>query len=148
MGFIDIQKNTGFGNGVLSYHLKVLEKQGAIRIKRGKRKIWIFGYDLDPTEDVLRIFLRKETCKNILVFLLEKETANFSQIKDVIRKSPSTTSLTLRMLTEKNLVRIIPGFPKQYSIEDREKTLQVLNTIKISHMDEFKDRFADTFSYF
>lgn len=148
VGFIDIMKSTGYANGIVGHHLRTLEREGSIRIKREKRKIWIFHPTLDSNDDNIRIFLRKETCKKILVFLLEARSANFIQIRDTIGKSPSTTSTTLKMLVESKVIKKIPGFPHKYALEDYEKTIKILNTIEASHVDILKDRFADTFSYF
>jgi len=148
LGFTDIHKSTGLGHGVISHHLKALENEGEIRIKRGKRKIWAFHSKEDASEDLTIIFLRKETCKKILLFLLEKEKANFSQIQKNIGKSPSTTSLALKSLLEKKIVRINLRFPKQYYLEDKERVSKLVGRLKVSSSDELKDRFADTFSYF
>lgn len=148
IGFIELQKNTGLVNGVLSHHLNVLQREGSIRIKRDTRKIWIFHSDQNPDEDNLRIFLRKETCKKILVFLLENHTCTFSQIRDSIRKSPSTTSLTLKTLIEKGLVKKIHGFPHKYTLENYEKTANLASAIRVSQIDSLTEKFADTFSYY
>lgn len=148
VGFTDIQKNTGFGHGVISHHLKSLEKEGVIRIKRGRRKIWAFHSKEEKSKDQTIIFLRKETCRNILIFLLEKEFANFSQIQKNIGKSPSTTSSTLKSLMEKKIVKNNLRFPKQYFLEDKDMVSNLVKRLRISSSDELKDRFADTFSYF
>ncbi|MDH3204018.1 MAG: ArsR family transcriptional regulator [Nitrosopumilus sp.] len=147
MGFIDIMKSTGYANGVVSHHLDVLEKEGAIRISRSKRKIWVFDSQLDSSDDNIRIALRKETCKEILVFLLENDIATFVQIRNAIKKSPGTTSFTLKKLDELGVLKIIYGFPKKYALKDFEKTSEILDVMAVSHTDELKDRFADTFSY-
>jgi len=147
MGFLDIQKVTGYANGVLSHHLKILEEDNSIRIRRTKRKMWAFSINTDPNEDTLRIYLRKETCQKILLLLIRQKTAKFSDIRDEIKKSPGTTSITLKILIEKGLVKKIPGFTVQYCLEDHDKTVKIVNTAKISKTDVLKDRFADTFSY-
>ena len=147
IGFLDIHKITGFGHGVVSHHLAILEKEGSVRINRGKKRIWIFGSDLDPNEDNIRIALRKETCKKILNFLLDENLASFAQIQNEINKSPSTTSITLKKLIEHNVVKVIYGFPKKYTLENFEKTANLLDAMTVSHADEIRDRFADTFSY-
>lgn len=147
VGFLEIKRTTGFAHGVLSHHLLKLERDGSIRIRRGKRKMWAFPIHSDPKEDTTRMFLRRETSKKILVFLLEKEPANFSQIQKAIQKSPSTTSIVLKVLVEKRLVSIIPGFPRKYCLKDAEITSFVVSSMNISQVDQLKDRFADTFSY-
>ena len=148
VGFIDIQKETGYANGVLSHHLKILEKNDLIRIRRGKRKIWVFPLHLDSENDKIRIYIRKESCKRIIEFLLENDESSFVLIQKAIEKSPSTTSITLKTLVENNIVKKTPGFPHRYSLRDYERITNVIDTIKVSKSDTLKDRFADTFSYF
>ena len=148
VGFIDIQKETGYANGVLSHHLKILEKNDHIRITRGKRKIWVFPSHLDSENDKIRIYIRKESCKRIIEFLLENDESSFVPIQKAIEKSPSTTSITLKTLVENNIVKKTPGFPHRYSLRDYKRITNVIDTIKISKSDKLKDRFADTFSYF
>ena len=148
VGFLDIQKETGYANGVLSHHLKTLEREDAIRIRRDKRKIWVFPLHLNPDEDNIRIHIRKETCKKIIEFLLEENKSNFIQIQKAIGKSPSTTSITLKMLIQNNVIIKIPGFPHEYALKDYDTTAQIMEMTKeISRTDLLKDRFADTFSY-
>ncbi|MGH1522052.1 MAG: winged helix-turn-helix transcriptional regulator [Nitrosopumilus sp.] len=148
VGFVDIQKETGYANGVLSHHLKILEKNDHIRIARGKRKIWVFPSHLDSDNDKIRIYIRKETCRRIIDFLLENNESSFVSIQNTIEKSPSTTSTTLKMLVQNDIVKKIPGFPHKYSLIDSQKVLKVIDTIQVSKADTLKDRFADTFSYF
>jgi len=147
VGFLDIQKETGYGNGVLSHHLKILENNNLIRILRAERKMWAFPINSDPSEDTLRIYLRRETCQSILLLLLREETATFSQICNEIKKSPSTTSTTLKTLIQERLVKKIPGFGVKYCLADHDMAVGVVGKTKISKTDVLKDRFADTFSY-
>lgn len=153
IGFLEIKKISGYNNEAISHHLKNLEKEKAVRIRREKRKMWIFYSDIDSSDDIIRIYLRKETCMKILRFLSKKKVANFSQIKQTIGKSPSTTSVTLKMLIEKSLVKrkYIKNntlFIPQYSLANPRKINKILKTIKTSQVDILKDRFADTFSFF
>ena len=141
-------KYTGFANGVLSHHLKKLEIEGKLRVRRSGRLTWFFPIFSDPDQDCIIINLRKETCKNILLFLLSKGPATFVEITHAIHKSPATTSYTLKQLTDSNVVRIIPGFQKKYSLHDRHHTEDILGRLKITRMDTLTDRFADSFSYY
>ena len=148
VGFIDIQKETGYANGVLSHHLKILEKNDHVRIRRGKRKIWVFPSHLDSENDKIRIYMRKETCKRIIEFLLKNDETSFVSIQKAIEKSPSTTSITLKVLVQNSIVKKTPGFPHRYSLLDSKRILDIFDTVKVSKTDALKDRFADTFSYF
>lgn len=108
---------------------------------KGKFKILII------TTGIL-IALRKETCKKILVYLLNFNRADFNQLQKAIDKSSGTTSITLKKLIEQQVIKVIHGFPKKYTLEDFEKTSHILEMMDVSYSDKLKDRFADTFSYF
>lgn len=146
-GFLDIHNFTGFGHGVVSHHLNTLEKEGHVRINREKRNIWVFQSSFDPDDDKIVIALRKETCKKILLFLLESGSSDFSHIQNTIKKSPGTLSYTLKNLVEQDVVKIVHGFPKKYVLKDVTKTQELLDRLTVSNTDKLKDRFADTFSY-
>lgn len=146
-GFLDIHKMTGFGHGVVSHHLSVLEKEGSIRINRDKRNISVFQTSSDPNNDNIITALRKETCKKILAFLLDVDSASFIQIYTAIKKSPGTASVTVKKLVELDVIKIVHGFPKKYALKDEIRTRELFDSFTVSRTDEFKDRFADTFSY-
>ena len=144
----NLLKYTGFANGVLSHHLKRLEVEGRVRVRRSGRLTWFFPIFSDSDHDCIIINLRKETCRNILLFLLSRESATFVEITRAIRKSPATTSYTLKQLTEDKTIRIIPGFQKKYSLHDKDHTKDIMRRLEITRMDTLTDRFADSFSYY
>ena len=141
-------KGTGFANGILSHHLKKLEAEGELRVKRKGRLTWFFPPRSDPGRDHIIINLRKETCRNILVFLRDKEAATFVEITHAVRKSPATVSYTLKQLIESNVVKKVPGFQKRYSLYDYSLTNHLLEELDITRVDTLSDRFADSFSYY
>lgn len=144
----DLLKDTGFANGILSHHLRKLEMEGLLRVKRKGRLTWFFPIGSDPDRDNLIINLRKETCRNILIFLLEKKLATFVEITQAVHKSPATVSYTLKQLTEGNVVKKVPGFQKKYSLSDHDLTIYLLEKLEITEIDILCDRFANSFSYY
>ena len=148
LNYQSLLRHTGFVNGVLSHHLKRLETEGMLRAKRKGRTVWFFPVLSDPSKDWLIINLRKETCKNILVFLLNKQAATFVEITQASRKSPATISYTLKHLVHNNVIKKIPGFQKKYSLCDPQLTKHLLDELDITPIDTMTDRFADSFSYY
>lgn len=144
----DLLRDTGFANGILSHHLRKLEMEGLLRVKRRGRLTWFFPPNSDPCRDDLIINLRKETCKNLLIFLLEKKLATFVEIAQAIHKSPATVSYTLKQLIEGNVVKKVPGLQKKYSLADHGLTRSLLEKLDITEADKLSDRFADSFSYY
>lgn len=146
--FQGLLKWTGLGNGVLSFHLRRLEVEGDIRVKRRGRSTWFFPTHSDPARDWIIINLRKETCRDILVYLLNNESATFVEITGVVNKSPATISYTLKHLVSNNVVKKIPGFQKRYALYNYLLTKQLLDEMTITLIDSMTERFADSFSYY
>jgi len=146
--FTDLMYGTGLKNGVVSHYLKMMEKVGLIRAKRIKNQGWYFASTFDESNEVLFIHLRKETSRRILVFLLKKGPATFSEILEHVSKSPSTLSVALANLLKADLIAIEPGIVKKYSPNNKETIIISLEQIKPKTLDTAKDRFADAFSYF
>jgi predicted transcriptional regulator len=134
-------------HGVITHYLVRMEKMKQVRIKRDKRKAFIFLHNSSEKLDNILIHLRKETAGRIIAFLLDRKTATFLEIREVTRKSPSTVSLVLTQLVEINLVRRIPGVVHKYELVDLDLTLQAIESMKPSTTSTMKDRFSDTFFY-
>lgn len=148
IGYAGIQNDSGFVNGILSHHLETMVRDGIIRIRKGKRRVWFFSNNSNSDDDLIFINIRKETCRNILIFLLQKQSGTFKEITNAVKKSPSTTSTTLKQLAKDNVVKIIPGFTKKYELHDYDRTLEIVKMFELTSSDKLKDRFADTFSYY
>ena len=118
-----------------------------VRIKRDKRKAFIFLHNSSEKLDNVLIHLRKETAGRIITLLLYRKTATFAEVRETSKKSPSTVSLVLTQLVEINLVRRIPGVVHKYELVDSDLTLQAIESMKSSITSTMKDRFSDTFSY-
>ena len=144
----DLLKDTGFPNGILSHHLKSLEKNGLVRVKRKKRMTWFFSPNSNPVEDELRIHLRKETCRKILIYLLEHKEITHKRLIRILEKSPSTVTYTMRNLLESKLIYKTSNFRKSYSLIDPQLTKAILEGTETTSVDTLKDRFADSFSYY
>ena len=146
--YSDIQRESGLTNGILSHHIRILERNEDIRIRRENRKTWFFPPDSDPKNDFLLIYSKKETYRKILMLLLQEKQADFNEIRQNIGKSPSTTSMALSKLIQRNLVKKTQEFKKKYEMYDYDQALELLSKAKPKIKDKVKDRFADTFSYF
>lgn len=144
----DLLKDTGFTNGILSHHLRSLEKNGQVRVKRKKRLTWFFSPNSNPVEDELRIHLRKETYRKILFYLLDHKEITHKQMIRILEKSPSTVSYAVGNLLESNLICKTSNFRKTYSLIDPQLTKTILEGTETTHVDTLKDRFADSFSYY
>ena len=145
--YSDLVKSTGLAHGVTSHYLSRMERMNLVRIKREKRKAFIFaGKSSDRLDDVL-INLRRETAGRILGLLLDRKTATFSEIREAVGKSPSTVSYVLTQLIEVNLVKRLFGITQKYELAYYGSTMQAMGMVRTGRLDAAKDRFSDTFSY-
>ena len=120
--FREIMRQTGMKNGVLSHHLRSLERAGRIRVARGPRQT---SYStLGTSEDQLKVAgaLQKSTPRAILLSLVAEDGRRFSEIVDCCGKSPSTVSLYLTGLIRDGLITAKhSGFAKRYYITCRSE---------------------------
>ncbi len=144
----DLLRRTGLANGILSHHLRKLEEGGRLRVMRKGRLTWFFPPMSDPGRDGIIISLRKETCRGIILLLLDVEAATFAEVARAVRKSPATVSYTLKQLVGGGVVMVVPGFQRRYSLCDCRLAREILENSGIMRADSLADRFADSFSYY
>lgn len=142
-----LQKLSGYAFGTLSNSLLNLEKDSRIIVKRSKRRSHYFPLNIQSEEYIVFISLRKETTKRIITFLADNKKGTFSEIRIFVNKAPSTVSLTLTNLIEKNIIRRVSGLQSYFELQNPEIIHNALMRIEPSNVDKMKDRFADTFSY-
>ncbi|MGI0010628.1 MAG: winged helix-turn-helix transcriptional regulator [Nitrosopumilaceae archaeon] len=147
MGFSDLARDSGLAHGVLSHYLSRMEKRVMIRVRQNNKRRLFFPLDSPPENDILLFYLRRETCRKILSFLLAKQSATFGEIVAEVKRSPSTVSLALTQLLRLKLVSK-SGINKKYEVASPSLTKEALQKTNPTELDTLKDRFADTFSYF
>jgi predicted transcriptional regulator len=146
--FTEIMNRSGLANGVLSHYLANMEKRTMLRTIRNKRNVRYFLLDQPTSDDSLIISLRKETCRDILVFLLTRKEASFTDIVEHVKKSSATVSVTLSQLASLDLVSVSIGFGKKFELSDRRHVMEILQKIEPTTFEKIKENFADMFSYF
>ena len=148
ISYRDIQKISGYPFGTLSNSLANLEKDSKIIVKRFARRTHHFPLNVSSTEYPILINLRKETAKNIIVFLAENEKGTYSDFRTCTNKAPSTISITLTHLVEEKIIKRNFDFKPFFVLENPQFVQNILTKISPNNTDKMKDRFADTFSYF
>lgn len=145
--YTDVVNRLDLAHGVVSHYLSQLERMKTIRLRRYKKKTFLFPNYFPEDLDYLTIHLRRETAGRIMMFLLDSKQASFSDIRRTIGKSPSTISITLTQLVEMNLIKRKPGVIATYELTDRKFTFKALELMRAGTLSSLKERFADTFSY-
>ena len=147
IGFTDLSRDSGLAYGVLSHYLSGMEKHVMVRVRLYNKRRLFFPLDSSQENDMLFIYLRRETYRKILSFLLAKDGATFGEIVAEVKRSPSMISQALTQLIQLKLISK-SGIDKKYEVASPSLTREALQKISPTELDMLKDRFADTFSYF
>jgi predicted transcriptional regulator len=96
----ELQRATGFANGVLAYHLMVLEKSRRIKVSRYRARKSTRYYPLNTTVQESRImeYIQRTATRKILVFLLDHDRCTSNDIISLTKKGASTISWHLSWL--------------------------------------------------
>jgi predicted transcriptional regulator len=139
----ELLRSTCLSNGVLTYHLKILEETRRINTIRQKKATRYYSIGI-PTEE-LRIIahLRIRIERAIIIFILEHDLCTFDEIVEYSKKAPSTISWYLRRLCEDGVISIHYGEYQLYTIVDRKLVNQILYKYKETFTDKLVNNFID-----
>jgi predicted transcriptional regulator len=147
----ELLRITGISNGVLSYHLNLLDSSGKIRVNRVNNRVTrYFSYDVSLHETYVIGLLRQETSRKIIMYILEKGTCGFNDIIIHTRKVPSTISWHMARLKAANIVKV----RKQYEFNyyeigmDRLILQDLLSKYKSSFTEKIVDDYIDMINEF
>src|SRR5215469_1093460 len=124
----ELLRATGFPNGVMAYHLKILEKLKQMKVNRQYRKVTRY-YPLNTSAKESRIiqFMKRPTDRRIILFLLHHEYRLFNDIERYIKRASSTVSWHLTRLRE---ACIISMGHQMYRLKNRALVISLMNKIK------------------
>jgi predicted transcriptional regulator len=71
----ELLRITGVSNGVLSYHLNILDNSGRVRVHRVNNRVTrYFSHDVSIVESNVIGLLRQNTARKIILYILESVT--------------------------------------------------------------------------
>jgi predicted transcriptional regulator len=138
----ELLRITGISNGVLSYHLNLLDNSGKIRVNRVNNRVTrYFSYDVSLHETYVIGLLRQETSRKIIMYILEKGTCGFNDIIIHTRKVPSTISWHMARLKAANIVKV----RKQYEFNYYEIGMDrlILQDLLSKYKSNFTEKIVD-----
>ena len=145
--FREIMRSSGLKNGVLSHHLGKLEKNGIIKVIRGPRQTRFFPPKITGDESIVIKALRRQTPRDLLLALIEKDGLNFSELVKKVEKSPSTISLYLAQIVKDQLVEIkIENLKKRYYLKKRKMIDKLIEDYRPSLLERPTSGFEDIFN--
>lgn len=144
--YSEIQRRTGFVNGVISYHLSKIEKSGRIQIQRTPRVTRVYVSEIKEQEALIIKNMRNDTVKKIITSLLDRELS-FKEIIGKVGKSQGVVSSYLKDLTEQNIIhRKLHQTKIIFELVDATYVRNIISKHKTSLLDRSVDNIADIFS--
>jgi predicted transcriptional regulator len=140
----ELLRLTSLANGVLTYHLKLLERSSLINVDRKKiRTTRYYTVNIPTEESDLIGYFRNDIVKQIIVFILEHELCTFDEIVERIKKSPSTMSWHLKRLKDAGIISVYYGKYQLYKVTNREIVAEVLYKYKESFAARIIDNYTE-----
>jgi predicted transcriptional regulator len=140
----ELLRLTSLANGVLTYHLKLLERSSLINVDRKKiRTTRYYTVNIPTEESDLIGYFRNDIVKQIIVFILEHELCTFDEIVERIKKSPSTMSWHLKRLKAAGIISVYYGKYQLYKVTNREIVAEVLYKYKESFAARIIDNYTE-----
>jgi predicted transcriptional regulator len=147
----ELLRMTGVSNGVLSYHLNLLDNSGKVTVHRVNNRVTrYFSHDVSTVESNVIGLLRQNTTRKIIVYIMEYGPCGFNDIVNHTKKVPSTVSWHLTRLKDANITKV--GRQNElnyYEIKINKLTLQnLLNKYKSSFIDQIVEDYTDMINEF
>lgn len=143
-----ISKDLGLAMGDTQYHLDILEKSG--RVKSRKINLYRRYYTaaiLGEKEEIILGFLRQETTRDILIYLIEHPYSTQRELADYKHFSSPTISWHMSRLIEAGIVQSTKQGKKiLYSLDaDRDKLVNILKHYHPTLWNNLASRLAELF---
>ena len=140
----ELLRMTGLSNGVLSYHLRLLDNSGKIRVNRVNNRITrYFSYDVSTHESHIIGLLRQETTRKIILYILEHGACGFHDIMIHTRKVPSTISWHLTRLKAANIVKV--HRQKEFNYYEIGMDRLILQDLLSKYTTSFTEKIVDNY---
>jgi predicted transcriptional regulator len=147
----ELLRRTGVSNGVLSYHLNLLDNSGRIQVHRINNRVTrYFSHDVSTEESNSIGLLRQNTARKIILYILESGPCGFNDIVTYTKKVPSTVSWHLSRLKDANIITVRKQNEQNYyEIKIDRFTLQnLLFKYKISFTEQIIDDYTNMINEF
>lgn len=143
-----VSKELGLALGDTQYHLGILQKSGKVRSRKVNLYRRYYGASiLGEKEEIILAFLRQETARDILIYLIEHQYATQSDLARFKQFSSPTIWRHMSRLIEAGIVDgAKDGKNIVYTIRaDHNKLLHILKSYHPSIWNNLAARLADVF---
>lgn len=128
--YSELVRMTNLAHGTLSHHIKILQRQGRIRVRRDSSSTRLFPKNYYDDEELCNAIASAShpTTLAIIVLLMRHQYADYSQIKSALARSASTICEHLRRLLSAGIIsRKRANGVWIYRIKDIDKAAMILN---------------------
>lgn len=139
----ELLRLTDLTNGVLTYHLAILERANRIRVARQSRMTRYYLANITTEESDIIGCLRPHTARQITLLALQHDLCTFNEIVEYTKKAPSTISWNLKKLQNAGIVLAHHGECVLYRVADREAIARILLQYKESFIDKLVDNYTE-----
>ncbi len=145
--FREIQRKSGLAVGSVQYHLHYLVKNGLVKEIKKDNNLVYFPREFTSGTALLS-FLRQESTRKIILFIMTNKDCNHEQIVKYVRLSPSTISWHLKKLQQQRIIKSEKkGRKTFYRLSCDEQTIiNLLITYQESFVDKLVDRVIEMWS--
>lgn len=138
----ELQRLTGFANGILSYRLKTLEKANVIAVERQTGTTRFYPDNFSERDTWIIKYLRSKPERQILIILLKHDSLTFAELVDATGKAPSTVSAHVKRLKDGGLISVRYGYPNVYAISRKEVVVELFSRFRESFVEVIVDNFT------
>jgi len=139
----ELLRLTGLTNGVLTYHLAILERSDRIKVDRKSRITRYYSPDISSEESNIIGCLKPDTARQIIIFMLEHDLCTFNEIVEYTKKAPSTVSWHLKRFRDSGIVTVQVGEYTLYRIASRALIIEILSKYRESFMDKVVSNYIE-----
>jgi predicted transcriptional regulator len=123
----ELLRLTGLANGVLSYHLKILEESRGIKVNRdGIKMTRYYPKNIKTKEFHVIAYTRNSTSRQIIQLLLKQGYSTFKDIVKHTNKVPSTISWHLKRLENGKIISVSHKKFYVYRIRNKERVGEIV----------------------
>jgi DNA-binding MarR family transcriptional regulator len=142
-----ICKELGLAMGDTQYHLSVLEKEGRIKSRKISQHRHYYPITILGEQNELTIaFLRQETARDILIYLIEHPGSSQQDIANFKNVSAPTIKWHMSKLIESGIIIVTKqGKEVRYFIKDSKSLTYCLKNFMPNMWGDLADRFAELF---
>lgn len=146
----ELERRMGLMIGNLQYHLHYLEKHNLIFQLKDEEYVRYFLKErkTDERERNILCFLRRSSCRHILINLLQNPGMNNKELSESVGLSPSTISWHLNKLLNAGILeKEKEGRMSNFTVKYPELVAELLISYKESFLDSILDSFIEMWEF-